>query len=95
MTTNTGQITKYSTAGEACMFTFVDEEEQLRVIDIGNFFENKTGGRILFTTNEWAKKYSPLVKCPIHVPTRGKTKDEEIGLIFSVRHLMIKEAADE
>ena len=52
--------------GVVCMVSISDEEEGLRLVDLGNYFE-LNGKRVLVTSQEKAIKYGGQVDAPIYV----------------------------
>ena len=59
----------FTNTGEMCMIIVRDDnrEEGIRPVDIGNYFKDTKGNKVLIMNKEDAIKYNKLVDCPIYI----------------------------
>lgn len=48
-----------------------NREEGFKCVDLGNFFKDEMGKKVLITSRELAEKYSKLVDVPIFIRLKG------------------------
>ena len=60
---------EFVNTGEICTVFPGDDskEEGFRCVDVGNFYKNAKGERVVVTDIEKAKKYSGLIDVPVYI----------------------------
>jgi len=59
---------------EMCIVMVPDQnrKEGCRNVDLGNFFKDETGQKVLITSRELAEKYSKFVNTPVFIRTKSE-----------------------
>ncbi len=58
----------WKNTGIICLINVPDlnREEGFRPVDVGNYFEDKDGNKMVLMTNEYAEKYKDFINVPVY-----------------------------